>query len=259
MVLLVDMNHVSFKRNGKFILRDITWKINNHEHWALVGLNGSGKTTLLNLVCGYFWPTTGSITTLRRPFGTYPLNELRKEIGWVSSSLKEKLHDYETVEEIVLSGKYATVGLYDNVTMEDLDFAHSLLYDWGCDHLVHREYHTLSQGEQQKVLIARALMAKPKLLILDEPCTGLDLFARELLLNKISEMVKQANAPTLIYVTHHIEEILPCFTHTLLLKEGKVYEAGETCELITSDLLSLFFENNLLIETRQQRYWLTLV
>jgi len=256
--MIVEMKNVSWRRDQRLILDQIDWQIKKGEHWCLVGLNGSGKTSILDLINGYHWPTTGEISVLGKKFGETDLRELRKEIGWVSTSMQQRLHGYEKVENVVLSGKYASVGIYEQIEKEDYDFVRHLLEAWNAEHLYGRIYQTLSQGEKQKVLIGRALMAEPKLLILDEPCTGLDIFAREQVLHMIDQIAKDHYAPTLIYVTHHIEEILPCFTHTLLLKKGKIVQIGMTKEMLTEQILRDFFETSLTIETKNERNWLIL-
>src|SRR5699024_6413239 len=197
----------------KHILRDINWSINHGEHWIVLGLNGSGKTSLLNMLNGYSWPTKGSISVLGKKFGQTDLRELRKSIGWVSSALQERVAPTQLAEQIVMSGKYATTGLYDEPTDDDFKRAIQIMDRLGCAYLVNRMYVTCSQGEQQRILIARGLMAQPELLVLDEPTNGLDFIAREHLLTSVEQMIYEENAPSIIYVTHHIEEILPYFTH----------------------------------------------
>lgn len=255
--MIIDIHNVSWDRNHKLILQNINWTVKEGEHWCLLGLNGSGKTTLLNMINGYIWPTEGSMSVLGKTFGEYDLRELRKSIGWVSTSLQQKLYGSETALKIVLSGKFATIGLYDQTDSEDLGRADALMKSLGCTALMERTYDTLSQGERQRVLIARALMASPKLLILDEPCTGLDVFAREQLLQMIGKVAAEENAPTIIYVTHHVEEILPCFTKTLLIKEGQVFAANHTSDVLTSALMSDFFEVPVELLKRDGRNWLS--
>ncbi|GGH78766.1 iron complex transport system ATP-binding protein [Pullulanibacillus pueri] len=256
--MIVDIENVSWKREKQWILKDISWQIRQGEHWSLVGLNGSGKTTLLNMINGYIWPTKGSISVLDQTFGRCDLRELRKDIGWVSSSLQQHLHGEETAKHIVISGKFATIGLYDQVSTDIEEQAEQLLTLLNCQIFKDRRYDTLSQGERQRILIARALMAEPKLLILDEPCTGLDIIAREQLLQIIEKVSKAPQAPTLIYVTHHVEEILPCFSHTLMLKKGEVYQLGPTEKVLTSTLLTDFFDTPIKVYQQQERLWLTL-
>jgi len=255
--MIIDIHNVSWDRNNKLILQNINWTVKEGEHWCLLGLNGSGKTTLLNMINGYIWPTEGKMSVLGKIFGEYDLRELRKSIGWVSTSLQQKLYGSETALKIVLSGKFATIGLYDQTDTEDLGRAEALMKSLGCTALIERTHDTLSQGERQRVLIARALMASPKLLILDEPCTGLDVFAREQLLQMIGTVAAEENAPTIIYVTHHVEEILPCFTKTLLIKEGQVFAADHTSDVLTSALMSDFFDVPVELLKRDGRNWLS--
>lgn len=186
------------------------------------------------------------------------MREVRKSIGWVSTAMMARLHEHETAIRVVLSGREATVGLYSVPDAADVEKASELLESFGCGALKHRHYGALSQGERQKVLIARALMASPRLLILDEPCTGLDLLSREQLLAMIEQIAKQPNGPTLLYVTHHIEEILPCFTHTLLLKAGKVDQVGKTESVLTAENLTRFFGVPVHIQRSQGRSWVSL-
>lgn len=186
--MMIDVQHVTWKRGPLTLLNDVTWQVGDGEHWALLGLNGSGKTTLLNMITGYLWPTEGSISVLGHTYGDVDLRQLRKSIGWVSSSLQEKLYGTDRTQYVVISGKHATIGLYDKLDDNDLDQARHWMNMLGCGHLWDREYRTCSQGEKQKLLIARALMANPRILILDEPCNGLDLFSREQLLNSISAL-----------------------------------------------------------------------
>jgi len=256
--MIIDMQHVQWEREDRTILQQVNWQVKAGEHWCLLGLNGSGKTSLLNMVNGYQWPTSGKISVLGHTFGTYDLRELRKEIGWVSTSLQQKLYGSDTAIEIVLSGRESSIGIYDIPTDEERDKAYSWLASLHCEHLAKAPYRTLSQGEKQRVLIARALMNNPKLLILDEPCTGLDLLAREQLLDMITELRKQEQCPALIYVTHHVEEILPCFTHTMLLKAGKIFASGTTEEVLTQHNMSSFYEVPIHLVKENERYWLTI-
>lgn len=240
--MVVQLENVSLIRDGKWILQDINWQINRGENWVLFGLNGSGKTAILNLLNAYYFPTNGKITILGMEFGkTYLGEKLRKRIGFVSSSLQEKIYPNDNTFEIVLSGAYASIGLYETPTDEMRKKAIMLLEELGCIVYANRNYHTLSQGEKQRVLIARALMADPSLLILDEPTNGLDFIAREQLLESIERISKNIDAPSIIYVTHHVEEILPLFEKTLLLKEGQVFAAGNTHDMIASENLSEYF------------------
>ncbi|PKG23215.1 ABC transporter ATP-binding protein [Niallia nealsonii] len=241
--MIVKTEGVGLKRNGKWILEDINWQINKNEHWVLYGLNGAGKTALLNMLCAYYHPTVGSVEVLGKVFGKAELGgSLRKKIGLVSNRLQQNLYMTDSAYEIILSGAFASIGLYETPTDEIRQKAIDLLKMLGCFDYADREYSSLSQGEKQRVLIARALMLDPELIILDEPATGLDFLAREQLLETINVLAKQKNGPAIIYVTHHLEEILPVFSHSILLKKGKVFAKGQTEEMMTSKNLSEFFE-----------------
>lgn len=256
--LVISMENVSCIRDSHIILHNINWSVLPGEHWAIFGLNGSGKTTLLNIVNGYIYPSSGNVSVLGRVFGKYDLRELRKSIGWISSSLQERLYGNHTSESITLSGLFSTIGLYDQTTSADRERAHHLLEKLGCKHIIHKAYSTLSQGEKQKVLIARGLMNSPRLLILDEPCTGLDIFSREHMLETIGALAADRNSPSIIYVTHRTEEILPVFSNTLLLRQGRVFLSGRTDEIFTESNLSAFLETPVNVKKKNRRFWLEL-
>lgn len=239
--IILNMKNISYLIDGEYILKNINWQVRRGEHWAIIGLNGSGKTSLLNVVTGYAWPSRGEVSVLGRKFGSFDIRKIRKSIGWASSYLQERLYGSETGLEIVASGKFATIGLYDKTAKKDITRANALLKQFGCSHLAARQYSIFSQGEKQKVLIARALMGSPKVLILDEPCEGLDIFAREQLLSIISGFSKRENSPLMLYVSHRIEEVLPVFTHAMLLKNGSVFLAGKTKDVLTNSSLTKFF------------------
>ncbi|MFD0717518.1 ABC transporter ATP-binding protein [Paenibacillus sp. GCM10027626] len=253
--LMVNIQDMSWRNGDNWLLKKINWTIRPNEHWALLGLNGSGKTTLLNMINGYIWPTEGKVSVLGHPFGEVDLRDLRKSIGWVSSSLQEKLYAGDKAQHVIISGKYATIGLYERVSEEELQQAQAFMQTLGCSHLWDREFRTCSQGEKQKILIARALMANPKMLILDEPCNGLDLFSRERLLESIEQLAASEQTPTLIYVTHHTEEIIPLFSHTLLLRRGEVIQSGRTEDILQTETLSHFFEAPVIVERHQERVY----
>lgn len=241
MHLIIEMKGVSWRRNGKHILTSINWTVEPGDHWAVIGLNGSGKTSLLAIVSGYSFPSDGEVTVLGKKFGSCDLRELRKSIGWVSSSLQESLLTEEKVEDIVLSGRFASIGLYDTPSGRDRKRATELMEQFGCLEFRERAYSTLSQGEKQRVILARSLMNSPKVLVLDEPCTGLDIFAREHFLAAIEAIAAAPNPPTMLYVSHHIDEILPPFNKTMLLKKGSVHSSGETHAVLRQSNLTDFF------------------
>jgi iron complex transport system ATP-binding protein len=256
-IAVIQMQDVSWISGNRYILRDINWTVRKGENWAIIGLNGSGKTSLLNLITGYNWPSRGEISVLEKCFGDYDIRELRKRIGLVSSFLQEKLYATETAEEIVLSGKFATIGLYEKADKTDSEQALRLLRNLQCGYAAKQPYFTLSQGEKQKVLIARALINSPKVLILDEPCAGLDIFSREHLLSSIEKIGKRKSAPTLLYVTHRIEEILPVFTHAILIRHGRIHSKGKTDEILTGKNLRDFLGKYVEVHKRKDRILVT--
>ncbi|MDT2602123.1 ABC transporter ATP-binding protein [Enterococcus hulanensis] len=244
---ILAFEQVQFVRQQNALLQDINWRIEAGEDWAVLGLNGAGKSLMLNMISGNLWPSSGKLTVLGEVFGETSIPDLTKRIGWVSQSLQERIHREEQAEYIVLSGKFASIGIYQNYSEADMTEAKQLLVSLGAKKLIGKVYQVLSQGEKQIVLIARALMAKPELLILDEPCNGLDLFAREDLLSRIKKMKQAADAPSLLYVTHHTEEILPVLNHVLMIRDGKIFKQGKRAELLNETVLNDFYQRPIAI------------
>jgi iron complex transport system ATP-binding protein len=231
----------SFRRDAVTILRDIRWTIRAGEHWAVLGPNGSGKTTLLRILSAYEWPTEGQVEVLGKRFGRYDLRELRKQIGIVSSALEPRIPPREDAVAVVLSGFDASIGLARNFTPDEDRRALAALEALGAGHLAMRRFGVLSQGERQRVLIARALIHRPPLLILDEPAEGLDPLARERLLEDLERFSARRDAPTIALVTHHLEEIPPFVTHALLLAGGSAIAEGRVEDVLTDENLSRAF------------------
>jgi iron complex transport system ATP-binding protein len=255
----LELRNVSYVGDGgKKIVHSINWKVQPGEHWAILGPNGSGKTTLLKLACGYLWPNAGG-EIYRRSKTLVNLRELRKSIGWVTSTLAAEIPARERVIRTVVSGKFAQIGLLEgfggDATKADYRLAERLLEQMGCVYLRDQDFGTLSQGEQQKVLIARARMTKPYLIIFDEPCAGMDPGARENFLVTLKQIGRQKRIPALIFVTHHIEEILPLFKKTLILREGKILYAGNTRQVLTPKVLEELYGAPLSVLRRKGRYW----
>lgn len=244
---ILAFEQIQFVRQQNALLQDINWRIEAGEDWAVLGLNGAGKSLMLNMISGNLWPSSGKLTVLGEVFGETSIPDLTKRIGWVSQSLQERIHREEQAEYIVLSGKFASIGIYQNYSEADMTEAKQLLVSLGAKKLIGKVYQVLSQGEKQIVLIARALMAKPELLILDEPCNGLDLFAREDLLSRIKKMKQTADAPSLLYVTHHTEEILPLLNHVLMIRDGKIFKQGKRAELLNETVLNDFYQRPIAI------------
>lgn len=238
---ILSFQNVSLIKGDRQILKNISWTIKEKENWAILGLNGAGKTTMLKMIHGDVWPSQGKLEVLGGVFGHTNIPDLKKRIGWVSTALQDWLHAGDLVEEIVLSGKFASIGLYERYTKQEMQEAKERITKLGGAELIGKSYRVLSQGERQLVLIARALMAKPELLILDEPCNGLDLFARERLLEKIKKIAQEPNSPSLLMVSHYTEELLPCFDNVMFLKDGKIDRKGKREELLNKETLANFY------------------
>jgi len=239
---VVELEKVTFCRKQRTILSEVSWRIETGQHWALLGANGSGKTTLLKILTGYEWPTFGSVKVLGERFGKCDIRRLRQLIGWVSCAMTQRLPMQDETVEVVASGLDASIGLYRQITQDERDKAMAVLQQLRAESIAEQPYGTLSQGEMQKVLIARALVCEPRLLILDEPCIGLDPAARQRFLCDLSAMAQPKHSPTLILVTHHIEEIGPWIRNVLLMKDGRVLTQGTPDQTLTSERMSELFE-----------------
>lgn len=241
-MIQLSLTNVSLERQNKKLLNNVTWQVNKGEHWAILGLNGSGKTSLLKLITAEYWTSQGSMAVLGNQFGGTDISNIRTKIGIVGSFIAERLSPHMLAEKIVLTGKYKSSILYTEYGEKELEEARQMLISIGGEHLLGRIYASLSQGEKQLLLIARSLMESPEILILDEATSGLDLFAREKLLTQIEQITSLPNAPTIIYVTHHAEEITRSFTHVLLLKKGNIIAKGPKNEVLTEEILSDFYD-----------------
>lgn len=252
--VILSVSGLRIERGGTMILRDVNWRVERGQHWAILGANGSGKTSLLCALTGYLMPTAGEISLLGEIYGRSDWRELRKKIGLVSSSIRQMMAHDEPALETVASGKYAMIDFWGKVTRAEKAQALKLLKQVECDYLAERPWRVLSQGERQRVLIGRALMARPRVLILDEPCAGLDPAAREHFLQFIQRLGGHRNSPTLIFVTHHVEEIMPVFSHLLLLRQGAVLAAGEKKAALNSRYLSTAFNARMRLKRIRNRY-----
>jgi iron complex transport system ATP-binding protein len=241
MTPLLAISGLRVTRGTTPILRGVDWRVLPGEHWVILGANGSGKTSLLKTLTGYLTPTDGEIALLGRQYGASDWRELQLKIGMVTSSFATAIPPAEPALETVISGKFAQLDLWARVAGRDRTAAARLLRFVGLGRLAEREWAGLSQGERQRVLIARALMARPRLLILDEPCAGLDPVAREKFLRFLNRLAGRRHAPALVLVTHHVEEIMPRFSHVLLLRGGRVLAAGRRRAVLASPGLSAAF------------------
>ena len=252
---ILSYKNVSFRRDGREILKNINWEIKKGENWTLLGLNGSGKSTLLSMIPAYTFATSGEVSVFEKKFGTCIWAEVKEKVGFVSSSLNtfsDSLNN-QTLNNIVLSGKYNSIGIYQEITQKDREKANNIIKDFKLSHLKLNKYITLSQGEQRKTLLARAFMNEPSLLILDEPCSGLDIRAREIFLKTLEE--SKSDIP-FIYVTHQIEEIIPSITHVAILDNGEIVSQGNKFEVLMEENLSKLYGIDLKIEWSNNRPWL---
>jgi iron complex transport system ATP-binding protein len=254
---ILEMQEVCVRRGNVTILEDVSWRVQGNEHWVILGANGSGKTSLLSALTGYLMPTSGRMSLLGRRYGRADWRELRTRIGLVSSAVRQMMPDHENPIETVVSGRYAMIDMWGNITAADGARAAAILNDIECAHLADRRWGVLSQGERQRVLIGRALMADPEVLILDEPCAGLDPAAREHFLQFLERLGRRKTAPTMILVTHHVEEIVPVFSHVLVMKDGRILSAGTRQSVLNSKTLSKAFDARIALQRRNGHYRLS--
>jgi iron complex transport system ATP-binding protein len=251
---ILNVSKLTIIRGKTQILAGVDWRVRRGEHWAILGPNGCGKTSLLKSITGYLSPTSGEITLLGSNYGESDWRELRLKLGIVTSALQASIPLAEVGLDTVISGRYAQLDLWLATTRRDKVEAKRLLKFVGASHLENREWAYLSQGERQRILIARALMAKPRLLILDEPCAGLDPVAREEFLRFVEVLARRRAGPALVLVTHHAEEIMPSFTHALLMRQGEVFSSGTKASVITSRRLSGAFGAKVSVREAKGRY-----
>jgi iron complex transport system ATP-binding protein len=250
----LSLSGLSIRRGDTHILREVSWQIEPGEHWVILGANGSGKTSLLAALIGYLTPTAGNIELFGQRFGRADWRQLRRKVGIVSSAIRQLMPESETALVSVVSGKYAMIDMWGEPSPADEKRARRLLKQIECESLADRPWQFLSQGERQRILIGRALMAEPALLILDEPCAGLDPVAREHFLQFLQRLGRKKKSPALVLVTHHVEEIMPVFSHALLLRKGRIDAAGKISDVMTSRGLSKTFGASMRLEKRAGRY-----
>jgi iron complex transport system ATP-binding protein len=239
------------------ILNSVDWRVDRGQHWVMLGANGSGKTSLLSVLTGYLAPTAGTISVLGQTYGHADWRELRAHVGIVSSAIHQMMPPHENALDTVVSGRRAMIGMWGDVSEPELRRATEILSDVEASNLGARPWRFLSQGERQRVLIGRALMADPKLLVLDEPCAGLDPVAREHFLGFVERLLHRPYAATVILVTHHVDEIMPGFSHVLVLRSGGVVAAGSRESVLNSATLSLAFQAQVRLLNSGDRYSLS--
>ncbi|NOY82810.1 MAG: ATP-binding cassette domain-containing protein [Kiritimatiellaeota bacterium] len=250
----VRLRGVELIRDGVSILCGIDWDVAPGEHWAILGPNGSGKTTLMRIVAGWLFPSRGQVEVLGGRFGRCAMIRVRQQVGWVSSALEGMLRPRLQALGVVLSGRRAALGIVEEPTAAELKAALRQLDALGCGGLAQRPFCLLSQGEQMRVMIARALLGRPRLLVLDEPCAGLDPPAREVLLAHLNRLTASPAAPTLLYVTHHLEEIVPAIGRVLILRGGRVVAAGDKAAVLRDEVLAAAFDCPVRVRRHDSRY-----
>ena len=242
---VIECKNLSCRMGKHFLLKDINWKVSPGEHWVVYGMNGSGKTTLLSIIAGFKHYTSGTLKLFGEEYTNENALEMRKKIGFVSGSFFDVHYHKENVLDIVLSGLTGTLSLDNDLTIEDASYAYELLRALHLEEKLNRQFDMLSKGERQNVMIARALIHRPKILILDEPCSGLDVYNREFLLHTLSTL---GNDMTIIYITHYVEEIRPMFDKTLLLRRGHIFAQGNTEDMFTTQNLTEFLQYPVMVE-----------
>lgn len=248
---ILKIENLNSKVGTRYLLRNINWEVNRGDRWVVLGMNGCGKTTLLSIIAGYRAFTSGKLTIFGEQYNQENVLKLRKKIGFVSASFFDRYYRKETALEIILAGKFGSFGLDMAVSNSDVLRAKQLMKALRIGEKGNQVYQTMSKGERQNVLIARALFAKPELLILDEPCSGLDFLAREYVLELIQNLAESVDV-TLIYVTHYFEEISPLFQDIFLLRRGFQYKIGKREEIFQKKVLDDFLEERIRITKNEQ-------
>lgn len=254
--LLVDFRDVTFVRDGRTLVGPVTWQVELDERWVIVGPNGAGKTTLIRMASAQEFPTSGMAFVLGERIGRTDMRDLRALIGLTSSALAQRVPDEEKVGDLVVSAGYAILGRWrEDYDEMDYNQALEVLEQVGAIHLMERTWGTLSDGEKKRVLIARAVMTNPELLIMDEPAAGMDLGGREDLLAYLGELAMDPDAPAIVMITHHLEEIPPGFTHAMLLDEGEIVAQGLIEDVLTSENVSKAYHQPIEVSVDAGRYF----
>ncbi len=253
---VIALRGVGVRREGTVVLDDVDWTVQPGERWVILGPNGSGKTTLLTLAAARLWPSAGSVEILGARLGRVDVRTLRPRISLVSGSVTRQLRADLPARDVVVSGRYGALETWWNTyTAQDWAEADRLLSQVGFASIADRPFGVISEGERQHVLLARALISRPELLLLDEPAAGLDLGARERLVSRLGVLASDPESPPMVLVTHHCEEIPRGFTHAGLVRQGKLVAAGPLEQVITSSLVSACFDLEVTVGARDGRWW----
>ena len=253
---LIDFRGVELRRGGRTLVGPIDWQVELDERWVIIGPNGAGKTSLVRMAAAEEFPSAGVAFLMGERLGKTDMRDLRAAIGISSAAVQHRIPDSERVDDLVVSAGYAVLGRWRE-DYQDMDFsrADDILEQVGAAHLAERTWGTLSEGEKKRVILARALMANPELLILDEPSAGMDLGGREDLVGYLGDLALDADAPAIVMITHHVEEIPYGFTHAMLLDEGKVVAKGLINSVLTSENLSKAFHQPIQVDRIGERYF----
>lgn len=252
---LVELDNLTIRRDNTTILQNCSWKIMPGENWVIFGPNGSGKTSILNALQGYLWPTTGHIRVFGGTLGDgVNIPAMRRQVPVVSESVRRLIHDHLTGLEIIVTGLRGHLNIFSPITQEEYLAARDSAAATGLTGLLDKPFAVMSTGERQRVLMTRALMQRPRILILDEPCSGLDLAGREWVMQLTSQIASLPDSPTLLLTTHHPEEISQVFTHVLLIKQGRIFDSGKISDIFTSKNLSALFDIPLEVHNTDGRW-----
>ena len=247
---IISIENLSCKSGNRYILHNINWQVNDGEHWLVFGKNGCGKTTLLSCIAGFKPVSSGMVKVLGETYTAENIFSLRKKVGWVSSSFFDNYFKNESALQIVLSGLFGTFNIDYDVRDQDVRTAKALLRELHMEYKMKQPFYMMSKGERQNVLIARALISQPKILLLDEPGTGLDIEAREYMMTSVATLAEQSKV-TIIYVTHYPEEIQPFMNKAMLLQNGRIYKKGDLEDVIRQETLSMFFDRQVQIRKQE--------
>lgn len=253
---LIDFRGVELRRGGKNLVGPVDWQVELDERWVIIGPNGAGKTSLVRLAAAEEFPTKGTAFLMGEQIGKTDMRDLRALIGLSSAAVQSRIPADERVHDLVISAGYAVLGRWRE-EYHDMDFsrADDILARVGASHLKDRTWKTLSEGEKKRVILARALMSNPELLILDEPSAGMDLGGREDLVRYLGDLAMDPDAPAIVMITHHVEEIPYGFTHAMLLDEGEVVAKGLIDSVLTSENFSQAFHQPIQVDRIGKRYF----
>jgi iron complex transport system ATP-binding protein len=262
----IELSSVGVRRGDTWILRGVDWSVPAGACAAILGPNGSGKSTLARILACHLWPTEGRASVLGSRMGEANLLDVRRDVRLVQSAGPYDVDPALTAREVVTTGFFGTIGLYDAATDAMEAEAFRMLEQVGLSHVAGHAYATLSSGERVRSLIARALVVRPRLLLLDEPTAGLDLLAREQVLATVQRLFQDAGAagggapggappPATVFITHHVEELPPATSHVLLLSGGRVAARGSPEDVLRADVLSGAYDFEVQVRRSGGRYY----